>query len=835
MRHGRGRLLIGSLGFCALLLSQAGCPPMPPPNNNGNQNQNQNVNGNGNANVNGNVNANTPARFLTETRSTNIALTSDERKLVVVNADHNTVSVIQVRDASNNDVGIKLTEIGVGQEPHSVAIMPDDSRAYVTNSATGTVSVIDLQGSNIYEVIGEIPVGTEPRGCALTPNGRLLFVANHTNASVSVIDTATNAVTNTVTVQGAPQAIAITNNGDDNDNDETVFVTEFYAQLIPGGAGEARDDGKQGFVNAINVSGLATTRIALSPLANSGFTADRTNFCPQFNMGAAFDTFCPDVNAMNAQDPVIIQDPQAVFPNQLFAALIRNNRLFIPNIGAQPEPPIRFNVNVQALVHVVNTAARAEDTAAHVNINDQIKLETQPDPAVENTVLTRLFGGDMIAIDADQAGNNFVLLSRGGNYVMKATIRADGRLNLNIIPVGAGLVPANAVRFQTGNLPTGLVVTRDFTRCYTNNEISTSVTAINLQNNTVINRDIDSSEPPAPGTYEHGVRVGKLVFFTALGTPDNGIFETPLRDIVPLQSRNKASDNAWSSCASCHPFGWADGVTWIFATGPRQTIPLDSFFAKDNPLDQRISNWNAVRSSVTDFNENSVAVQGGKGFAGTPADPDVHNHGIDTGASDALDAQTLWVATIRPPILPRPNDGSAEARGRDLFVNNCASCHGGAKWTKSQVVYARNPAFNGNPVAQVNPGVPRDPGVTAAGGGQIVSYTSQGQVITFIDNVGTFDAMNPIEIRNNATLALGALGFNSPSLLSIAYHAPYLHHGQAQRLEEVFPLHALNGGTIATQLNSQQQQDLLVFLRSIDGSTVPPPNATDAFRDAISN
>jgi hypothetical protein len=50
-----------------------------------------------------------------------------------------------------------------------------------------------------------------------------------------------------------------------------------------------------------------------------------------------------------------------VFPNQLLSALIRGNRLFLPNIGAQPEPPEVFNVNVQSLVSVADTDALAEE------------------------------------------------------------------------------------------------------------------------------------------------------------------------------------------------------------------------------------------------------------------------------------------------------------------------------------------------------------------------------------------------------------------------------------------------------------------------------------------
>ena len=55
--------------------------------------------------------------------------------------------------------------------------------------------------------------------------------------------------------------------------------------------------------------------------------------------------------------------------------------------------------------------------------------------------------------------------------------------------------------------------------------------------------------------------------------------------------------------------------------------------------------------------------------------------------------------------------------------------------------------------------------------------------------MGTFDVTNPIEIRDNAaaSTAFGVNGFNSSSLLSINYHAPYLHRGQAQTLDGCLP------------------------------------------------
>jgi hypothetical protein len=53
--------------------------------------------------------------------------------------------------------------------------------------------------------------------------------------------------------------------------------------------------------------------------------------------------------------------------------------------------------------------------------------------------------------------------------------------------------------------------------------------------------------------------------------------------------------------------------------------------------------------------------------------------------------------------------------------------------------------------------------------------------LTSITDVGTFDVNNPLEIRDNAaSTAFGVNGFNPPSLLSVNYHAPYLHRGQAK-------------------------------------------------------
>jgi len=589
-----------------------------------------------------------------------------------------------------------------------------------------------------------------------------------------------------------------------------VFVTDFFARLIPDpdGAGplvggqEGFDDGKQGIVHSFPVNDPDNiTQITLSPLANSEFPANRKDFC---NVSRDPDPinqeFCPDRDTADPKDPDILQDLQAVHPNQLHAALICDGKLYLPNIGAQPEPPVFFNVNVQALVHVVDTATLSDLADRTVNLNAQIAKEPNAaDPF--GASLQRLFGNDIVAIDADKECKNFFIVSRGGNYVLKARLGPDGRLD-----IGA----PNVVRIQTGNIPSGIVVRGK--KAFVTNEVNMTVSVLDLEAGLPVGNEVSSSTPPESGSFEHSRLMGKLVFFTALGVPDNEDDEgrplrgIPIREIIPLQFRGKQSSDAWSTCASCHPAGLADGVTWIFADGARQAIPLDGLYSKVNGAhDTRINNWSAARDSITDFNNNSRNVQCGKGFAGgdptqnaagngacpnsgpTGANPAIFDHGISQGASQALDVETLWGQTVRPLNMPQGEPAQVSA-GAAVFETTCASCHGGAKWTKSQVLYLNNPAF------KAAGGPPRDPGLNVAGN-EVIAYADTNvdpSPLKFLEQIGTFDPANPIEIRGQGAPGLtpfGARGFNVPSLLSVNYHAPYFHNGQATTLEDVFDQH----------------------------------------------
>jgi len=538
---------------------------------------------------------------------------------------------------------------------------------------------------------------------------------------------------------------------------------------------------------------------------------------------------------------------QGVYPNMLHAVLVRGATVYVPNVGAQPEPPVLFDTLVQSMIGVLDRVDGVEMTDRTVNLGVQINVE--PLPEQPTSTMQKVFANDVVAIDANKAGTRFLVVSRGANYVMRVELGDEEQLE-----IGA---PSAVVRFQTGNIPTGVVMSRDGLRAYTNNDVNMSVTTIDLENNRVLTRDVPAGTAPAPGSDEHRRLAGKLVFYSALGTPDDfdtdndGDYDTALRDIVPLDSRNKASDNGRLSCATCHEDGHSDNVTWIYPSGPRQTISLEGSFARGDASDQRIFDWSATRGSVTDYNTQPRGVQGGRGFAtsidGENRTGQIFHHGPTGGISDSLDAVTTWVASVRAPIMPDLGGDPTAAThpGHATFETDCASCHGGAKWTKSRTtpLYQNNPTFPADPLGkQFFFGVPPlDPDLIVVSS-QINRVTNlpNAPVLVLLESVGTFDPAGPLELDGGGTVvdqstqgypALGDSGYNVPSLLGVAYSAPYLHDGSAATLEDVFARHTIEtaGGTmtIDAALTPEQRGDLLEFIRGIDNETATMQSDTD--------
>ncbi len=260
-----------------------------------------------------------------------------------------------------------------------------------------------------------------------------------------------------------------------------------------------------------------------------------------------------------------------------------------------------------------------------------------------------------------------------------------------------------------------------------------------------------------------------------------GVTDNPLGEEVLLGKRLFYSalepmvGRRWISCSSCHVDGESDGRTWQNPEGLRDT-PALAAMAWTHPL-----HWSADRDEVQDF-EHTIRGQlmQGRGLTGGRVHPELGKP--NKGVSRELDALSAYSNTHKAPLSPHAKGGLSEAarRGRDVFLARetaCASCHAGPYFTDSMP------------------------------GQRIVRH-----------DVGT-GGDDPSEKMGPA--------YDTPTLLGVYKTAPYLHHGKAASLEEVFTRYNANDRHGRTShLSPQQVQDLVEFLKALPYED-PEPKAKE--------
>jgi YVTN family beta-propeller protein len=122
-------------------------------------------------------------RLHTGDRPQELALTPDGRLLLTVNAGSNTVSFIDPFSL------FELGRVNVGNGPHSILIDPiTGRRAYVFNTLSGTISVLDIPNRAIVTALSTDP---GPLRGQFNKTGNKLYVIHELSSYLTVIDPAT--------------------------------------------------------------------------------------------------------------------------------------------------------------------------------------------------------------------------------------------------------------------------------------------------------------------------------------------------------------------------------------------------------------------------------------------------------------------------------------------------------------------------------------------------------------------------------------------------------------------------------------------------------------------
>jgi mono/diheme cytochrome c family protein len=835
-----------------------------------------------------------------------VALSPDDSVAVVANRDVGSVTVLKMSyptGAPPTAAVVGEVSLGAGSEPWQAVIGPDNATAYVV--LRHDQKVAEITGLQTAPALGRtVAVGSEPTGIALTPTGARAWVANWVDGTIMGVDTASMTVASTVDLNGPlvafgslgmvtprpalahPRSVAITNNGDSSDADESIYVTEYFAQLVTPEAsdGSNADTHKVGLVYRVRISDKSVSTLSLAPLADMGFKDERSatagcypNQLQSITLNGGFGyvtsvcaspkgptgpkvtttacTTVTDCSALNLVDPACVQ-PTSTASGSVCVDLASVKTTTAP------------------LVSVIDTTSDAEVTAGTASLNAKFR-DLYVKNGVADTAQRRypLFGNDMSFVPGTGVG---YVSANGADAVFRVQYDTNGV----VAAVGAStanfidLNPTGIAAASAGENPTGVAVSNTGkSAMLVASEVTRVLTVVDLKTQAIAGgvaapSVVPTAALPPAGSAGAAVLRGKHFFNTGL-------------------ARWSLRGQAWGACQSCHSDGLTDNVTWYFARGPRQSTSLDGTFNKNDPTDQRVLNWTAINDELADFELNTRGISGGVGaivsaVSTPPATADridiqasaANNAGLNGSSAKAADPLnplalaaaskltnwadiTSYVQSIRSPRAATGLDASKVAAGQALFAGDgaCQGCHGGAKWTISKVFYDPSPttstaltakawpALNGFPTALL-PATKSADQVMRFGGANPAAFD---QLLCMVRPVGTFDVAEPgagiAELRvDMTTVAQGGgdangegKGYNPPSLLGMVTGAPYYHGGNARTLEaafsDIFSAHhqslAPNFLTDSDPATRATKVDQLVgFLLSIDGDTtsvgIPP-------------
>jgi YVTN family beta-propeller protein len=693
-----------------------------------------------------------------------IALSDDEQVAVVVNRDVGSATVLDVKYEKDKTTRIEQRyelQLGAASEPWQVVIGPDNDTAYVVlRKDQKLVKIRYLTSKPVVD--GYVRLGSEPTSVALSPTGSYAYVTNWNDGTVSVVETAGLKLSYTVDLNQAlvktgylgevkaraalahPRSITVTNDGDKDDGDESLLITEYFAQQIA----ELQPDGlnadvaRAGVVYKVSAKDYSVSTVRLSPIENIGFK---------------------DVNGNAA----------GCFPNQLQSITLNEKFAYVTSVCAAPEGPEGLKVTTKACesladcqgddlklvdpicdvvafgkakvcqdvagfktatspaVHVIDVASGTEVAASAQNLNAQFDAFFTKTKVAEGQKRFALFMNDLVFVPG--TGVAYVTANGIDSAFRVVYDPATGLIK----DVGAStapflaLSPAGIAAGKGGKGPIGIVVgsvnkkfgivANDITRNATVLDFNTQAVAGSLAEPSVV----QTAALPAKDSDEEHVLFGKDLFNTG-------------------RARWSLRGEGWGACQSCHSDGLSDGVTWFFGRGPRQSTSLDGTFASKNALDQRILNHTSNRDELADFEINTRNTSGGAGaivltksnppvfldrldtpglklaeldgsslLAADPKNPlglgfdatgkvVVGQTFIDPGAKPAGGQLEDWanitryVQTIRTPRAPTNLNAKLVAAGEELFTKygSCQGCHGGDKWTVSKLFYTPGVAVN---------------------------------------------------------------------------------------------------------------------------------------------
>ncbi len=568
-----------------------------------------------------------------------IALTPDGTKLLAVNTPDGKLAVFSVNGGNPS----LLFETAVGIEPVSVAA-ESNTRAWVVNHVSDTVSLVDLLSGNVVETLA---VGDEPADVVFA-NGKA-FVSVSQEDAVKIYSVANPAAPPVVVpIFGSdPQALA-----------RNAAGTRVYVAVFESGnqttIASGTDVVSHGGLPAPNPSGRPNVGLVLKYV--NGHWVDEINR----NFDNSHPYTLPDHDVAILDATAGVPAPQYVdgLGTLLFNLAVHpvSGKLYVTNTEAlnqiRFEPALRGQF-LRTRVSIVDPNVPA--VRSLVDLNPHINYGVTPGPPSETSQSLSQPGG--IAFQA--AG--------GVGYVT-----ALGSAKVAVLD-DAGNVTS---RIGVGQGPSGLALDETNHRLYVLNRFEETISIVNT-NTRAVDHAVSLGYDPSPLTVKNGRRF--------------------------LYDGQLSSGHGDLACASCHAGGNLDAIAWDLGdpngafqpAPPNQLDPLlQGFHAMKGPMTTQSLrglagtqpfHWRGDRADFENFNGAFVSLMG-RGTQISGADMQAFKDFVFTIKYPANPGQNL------DRTFPNPASGPSPERGRQAFLNNildgpfrCVQCHALPTGTSGQL------------------------------------------------------------------------------------------------------------------------------------------------------
>jgi YVTN family beta-propeller protein len=554
---------------------------------------------------------------------------------------------------------------------------------------------------------------------ALTTDGGRLVVVNPDSQSISVVDLAARRTAAEIAVGGTPQSVAIA------PDDSRAFVPT-----------------REGFVAVIDLAAKRKTAAVVVGPELFGAVADSARVYVTVSGGSRVAVI--DAGTLKITGSIATEEaPRGIALNggKLLVTHFRSGRLSVIDAATSTVErviPTLPDSNLSQGIFVNGNRVYLPQTRS-ANFNPALLFDSTIFPMVS---VVDLAGGrdlfsERLVIDLFDTPVNMpfdaVVTTGGKLYEVNA---GSDDISVFRVPSAVFPPPRALAHIAVGLNPRGIALSPDERLAYVDNTLGGTVSLIDTASDKVV-EEIVVTTIPLPRDVLNGKR---LFHTTTLST---------------------MAKERWISCASCHFDGGADGRTWFFPDGPRNTTSL---FGVADTLPMH---WSGDLDELQDVENTIRVIQAGTGLAAgaSNCDPACDQGPANAGRSRDLDDLAAYMRSLRPPPPAGGVDASAAQRGEALFNDRrtaCASCHPA-------------PLFTDRAKHDVG--------------------TGRG---TINERKGT--------------------SFDTPSLRGIHSTAPYFHDGSKATLEDVVNAAAGQHGD-TRMLTAAERRDLADYLRTIDFGT----------------